>query len=142
MNKNKFVFISIGLIILFILITNMMHSHLVRSGMMLNRPSMQKEALVKTSHIFVDAQVSEELTSYINNNHLPCLQCHEINTNKVGPAYVTIAQKYIGKENANLILASHIANGYGAMPGELANTLQANDLANLIIRITKNMAEK
>jgi cytochrome c551/c552 len=142
MKKNKFVFISIGLIILFIVITNMMHSRLVKSGMMFNNQSLVKETTVRSSNIFVDAQVSDELTAYINNNHLPCLQCHEINTNKVGPAYVTIAQKYWGKENAAVTLAGHIANGYGAMPGELANTTQANNLANLIIRITKNMAEK
>ncbi|HQT81336.1 MAG: hypothetical protein B7Z60_07485 [Ferrovum sp. 37-45-19] len=143
MKKNAFIFLFIGSILLFIIVTNFMHMRLARSTMMMgNRMSLHPQQPHTTpSTIFVNAGTEEVLTRYILSHHLRCLECHEINQNKVGPAYVLISQKYPENPEAVSTLTQHIANGYGAMPGELATAEEAHDLAAMIMKLTKKLGQ-
>ncbi len=62
-------------------------------------------------------QVSEE---YALADKKGCFACHDIDRKKVGPAYVDIAKKYAGKENAVDELVKSITKGsmgkWGSIP--------------------------
>lgn len=142
MNKNKFVFLFIGFILFFIAVTNFMHMRLARSGMMFgNKISQHPQRDITPSTIFVNAEASELLTKYISSHNLSCMQCHEINANKVGPAYVVVSQKYASQPDAIKLIQSHIANGYGAMPGGLANKEESYDLAKITLQLTNKFGK-
>ncbi len=61
--------------------------------------------------------VSEE---YALADKKGCFACHDIRTKKVGPAYVEVARKYAGKENAIEELVRSITKGsmgkWGSIP--------------------------
>jgi cytochrome c len=46
-----------------------------------------------------------------------CLACHDIATQKIGPAYKEVAAKYKGNKDAVALLAKSIKNGTGAGAG-------------------------
>ncbi len=62
-------------------------------------------------------QVSEE---YALADKKGCFACHDIDRKKVGPAYVDVAKKYAGKENAVDELVKSITKGsmgkWGSIP--------------------------
>ncbi len=53
-------------------------------------------------------------------NKKGCFSCHDINTKKVGPAYIDVAKKYAGKEGAVEELVKSITKGsmgkWGSIP--------------------------
>ena len=70
-----------------------------------------------TDRIKENKQVSEE---YALADRKGCFACHDIRTRKVGPAYVEVAKKYAGKENAVEELVRSITKGsmgkWGSIP--------------------------
>ena len=42
-----------------------------------------------------------------------CLNCHDVNTKKVGPAFKEVAAKYKGKADAEAMLVNKISKGEG-----------------------------
>ena len=42
-----------------------------------------------------------------------CLNCHDVNTKKVGPAFKEVAAKYKGKADAEAMLVNKLSKGEG-----------------------------
>ena len=42
-----------------------------------------------------------------------CLNCHDVNTKKVGPAFKEVAAKYKGKADAEAMLVAKLSKGEG-----------------------------
>ena len=75
------------------------------------------------------------LVAYIQAQHLACLQCHGVETSGFGPAFALIATNYAKQPDAARSLAERTAQGYGRMPGGLANDVQAARLAKMILEL-------
>jgi len=57
-----------------------------------------------------------------------CLNCHDVNTKKVGPAFKEVAAKYKGKADAEAMLATKLSKG----EGHPAVKASADDIKSLV----------
>lgn len=69
----------------------------------------------------------------------PCVACHKVDAQLVGPAFTAVAAKRAGEADAVAVVASHIKNGsqgvYGAipMPPNPVTEEEANILAEWVL---------
>jgi cytochrome c551/c552 len=89
------------------------------------------------SPIAVNSSHAKKLLSYIQNEHLQCMQCHAVSKVTVGPSFSSVSANYAHKKDAIQILGNHIAHGFGRMPPGLANDQQAHDLSKLILSLAE-----
>jgi cytochrome c551/c552 len=101
---------------------------------------------VEPSPASVNPARARALLSYIHEQNAVCLQCHAISEAGFGPPFALIAEHYAGQDDAEQLLASHIAHGFGRMPPGLASDAQAEQLARLILALPEtaspNQAEQ
>lgn len=80
-----------------------------------------------------------KLLHYVKSHNLPCLECHTVNHQAVGPAWFKVAERYHNTPGAAAMLAKRIAKGnvgvwgYIPMPGGLATPAQAKKLAKMVL---------
>lgn len=81
-----------------------------------------------------------KLSTYIQDNGLPCLSCHALSSRSAGPAFLDIAHRFFAQPSGASELAVAIRNGvagqwpgYPPMPGGMATREQATRLASLIL---------
>ncbi|QSA98855.1 c-type cytochrome [Methylococcus sp. EFPC2] len=55
-----------------------------------------------------------------------CLVCHSIDSNKLGPAYVDVAQRYAGQADAEAKLTAKVIEGGAGSWGDMA--MQPNNI--------------
>lgn len=113
-------------------VAQMMGGGMMGGGMMGQSPREDQAATTP-----VNPKRADALRGYIRRNNLPCSSCHSVSGPRVGPSFATISANYARQDHAAAILADHIANGFGRMPGELARKSQAAVLANMIQGLTK-----
>lgn len=85
------------------MLENMTPGRLARSG-------LSGIAIVMGASAAWQAVAADELELA---KHSGCLICHRGAENRIGPSFLDIAQKYAGKQGAELRLASHIVDGSG-----------------------------
>lgn len=107
-----------------------MASGMMGPGMM-GSPSGSAEA----SQAAVNPARAEVLLSYIHEQNRACLQCHVVSGTSFGPSFASIAANYASQADAEHLLATHIAHGFGRMPPGLASDAQAAQLARLILEL-------
>ncbi|TXH73958.1 c-type cytochrome [Thiobacillus sp.] len=78
---------------------------------------------------------AKALLSYLHDQSPACLQCHGVSNASFGPAFASIAANYAHQPDAEQLLATHIAHGFGRMPPGLASDAQAAQLARLILEL-------
>jgi cytochrome c len=61
-----------------------------------------------------------------------CLNCHDVNTKKVGPAFKEVAAKYKGKADAEAMLVTKISKGEGH-PKTKASEADAKSLVKWVL---------
>lgn len=89
----------------------------------------------ETSSAPVNPAHVKALLNYIHEQNPVCLQCHVVSGTSVGPSFASIAANYSGQADAEHLLATHIAHGFGRMPPGLASDTQAAQLARLILEL-------
>ena len=107
----------------------MMGAGTMEPGMMGSAPPQAAPEGEKTDH-------GGALVVYIQAQRLACLQCHGVDTSGFGPAFALIAANYAKQPDAARLLAEHMAQGYGRMPGGLASDAQAAQLAKMILELS------
>ena len=107
----------------------MMGAGTMGSGMMGSAPRQAAPEGENTGH-------GGALVVYIQTQRLACLQCHGVETSGLGPAFALIAANYAKQPDAARLLAEHIAQGFGRMPGGLASDAQAAQLAKMILELS------
>lgn len=86
---------------------------------------------------------AKKLLAYVQSNSLPCLSCHSVNAKVVGPAWISVAEKYKNDSKAEALLTDRIAKGgvgtWGKvpMPPGMATKAQAKVLAQLVLNLAK-----
>jgi cytochrome c551/c552 len=81
----------------------------------------------------VNPKRADELLAYIRDHRLACMQCHGIAGGGFGPPFAMVSAGYANRPDAVAILADHIANGFGRMPGGQARPPEAARLAKMIV---------
>jgi len=86
----------------------------------------------QSDSVTVDQAYSRKLQTYVQDQHLQCMQCHAVSGAGIGPSLAAISARYLNRKDATKVLGERIANGFGRMPGGLASRQQAQELASLI----------
>lgn len=108
------------------------------SGMMGPGMMGSPRGSVDVSPSEVNPARTKVLLSYIHEHNAACLQCHVVSGASFGPSFASIAANYANQADqadAEHLLASHIAHGFGRMPPGLASDAQAAKLARLILEL-------
>ena len=92
----------------------------------------------QATSIPINRKWANELLEYVRNNNLPCVQCHSISRGSVGPSFAMVSARYANQRDAATILKGHIENGFGRMPGGLANDPESKHLAEMILNLAKS----
>lgn len=103
------------------------------SGGMMGQPAEPAAAPAATAN----PRRAATLQSYIQGHHLSCMQCHGIENNGFDPSFAEVSAAYEQRHGARALLAEHIANGFGRMPGGLASQAEAERLAAMIESLDK-----
>lgn len=143
MNKLRAVFVVLGMVMLsgIYYVVNPSFAHGGMGGMGHGMMGMQ-EGSKEEPPITANASHAKALLTYIQKQRLQCLQCHAVSKTMVGPSFASVSARYDKKEDAAKILGAHIAHGIGRMPPGFANKDQANELAQLIIRLRESKPTK
>lgn len=95
------------------------------------------------------SSAAQHLQQYVRSNGLTCFSCHALYSNGMGPSLSDVAKRYHGLRGGGEILADSIAHGvagkwtgYRAMPGGLASSKQAKELARLILSLGQPTGER
>ena len=105
------------------------------SGMMGPGMMGSPRGSVDVSPSEVNPARTKALLSYIHEHNAACLQCHVVSGTSFGPSFASIAANYANQTDADHLLATHIAHGFGRMPPGLASDVQSAQLTRLILEL-------
>jgi cytochrome c len=91
----------------------------------------------QSSQQHINKADADKLVQFVSSQGLPCMSCHGVTMAGVGPSFAGIAARYEELSDADQVLSSHIANGFGRMPPGMASPAQARVLAKLIIDLER-----
>lgn len=112
-----------------------MGSGMMGSGMMGPGMMGSPRGSVEASPAQANPARAEALLTYIHDQSRACLQCHVVSGASFGPSFASIAANYANRADAEQLLATHIAHGFGRMPPGLASDAQAAQLTRLILEL-------